>query len=225
MKIFVVIPAGGKGIRSGFPAPKQYLKFSGKELIAFTLEVFQKNRLIDEIIVSAEKTYFPLLSKIKEKYKLSKITYFVEGGKQRQDSVYNALTLINAENDDLVVVHDAARPLLPDDVLNNAVKIAKNKGNAIVCIKAKDTLIKAKATVSSYLDRTDICQVQTPQIFRYKDIIKAFNSAYKNNFYGTDESILVKRLGKKIHIAEGSVLNFKITTKSDIQIFKSLIKQ
>ena len=224
MKIFAVIPAGGKGIRSGFSAPKQYLKFNGKELVIYTLEVFQKNRLIDEIVIAAEKPYLPLLKKIKEKYNLTKIKKIVEGGKERQDSVHNALLAINADKNDLIVVHDAARPLLTSDVLNNAISVAEKKGNALVCIKAKDTLIRAKESVNSYLDRKEIYNVQTPHIFRYKDLMKAFDKAYKEKFYGTDESILVKKLGKKIHIAEGSVLNFKITTKSDVQIFRKLIK-
>jgi 2-C-methyl-D-erythritol 4-phosphate cytidylyltransferase len=225
MKTFAVIPAGGKGSRIGFSVPKQYLKFNSKELIVYTLEVFQKNRLIDEIIIAAEKPYFPLLKKIKEKYKLTKIKKIVDGGKKRQDSVYNALSAINADKDDLIVVHDAARPLLTASVLNNAISIAEKKGNALVCLKAKDTMIKVRGTVDSYLDRREIYNVQTPQIFKFKDLKKAFEKAYKEKFYSTDESMLVKKLGKKIHIAEGSVLNFKITTKSDIQIFKQLIKQ
>jgi 2-C-methyl-D-erythritol 4-phosphate cytidylyltransferase len=225
MKIYAIIPAGGKGIRSGFSAPKQYIKFSGKELIAYTLEVFQKNKLIDEIIIAAEKHYFPLLGKIKNKFKLTKIKKIVDGGNERQDSVFNALLAISADKNDLIVVHDAARPLLSASVLNNAIYTAERKGNALVCVKAKDTLIKAKVTVSSYVDRREIYNVQTPQIFRYKDLMKAFEKAYKDKFYGTDESMLVKNLGKKINIVEGSVLNFKITTKSDVQIFKQLISK
>jgi 2-C-methyl-D-erythritol 4-phosphate cytidylyltransferase len=225
MKTFVVIPAGGKGLRSGFSAPKQYLKFSGKELIVYTLEVFQKNKSIDEIIIAAEKAYFPLLKNIIKKYKLTKIKNIVDGGKERQDSVYNALSSINAAKDDLIIVHDAARPLLTSKILNDAISVAEKKGNALVCVKVKDTLINAKETVDSYLDRRDVYYVQTPQIFKYKELIKAFRKAYEENYYGTDESILVKRLGKKIHVVEGSVLNFKVTTKSDVLIFRQLIHQ
>ncbi|MDR3627176.1 MAG: 2-C-methyl-D-erythritol 4-phosphate cytidylyltransferase [Ignavibacteriaceae bacterium] len=223
MKTFVVIPAGGKGLRSGFSAPKQYLKFSGKELIVYTLEVFQKNKSVDEIIIAAQKAYFPLLKRIIKKYNLTKVKSVVDGGKERQDSVYNALSAINAAKDDLIIVHDAARPLLTSNTLNNAISVAEKKGNALVCVKAKDTLINAKETVDSYLERKEVYYVQTPQIFKYKDLMKAFRKAYEENYYGTDESMLVKRLGKKIHIAEGSVLNFKVTTKSDVQIFRRLI--
>ena len=224
MKIFAVIPAGGKGIRSGFSAPKQYLKFYNKELIVYTLEVFQKNKLINEIIVAAEANYFPLLKRIREKYKLTKIKNIVEAGIERQDSVYNALSSIDAIDEDLIVVHDAARPLLNSNVLNKAVNVAVEKGNALVCIKTKDTLIRANRTVNSYLDRWEIYNVQTPQIFKCKDLMKAYKKAIKEKYYGTDESVLVKNLGKKIHITEGSVMNFKVTTKEDIQLFKRLIK-
>jgi 2-C-methyl-D-erythritol 4-phosphate cytidylyltransferase len=225
MKIIAVIPAGGKGIRSGFSAPKQYLKFNNKELIVYTLEVFQKNKFIDDIYIAAEANYFPLLKRIKEKYKLTKIRNIVEGGIERQDSVYNALLSIDAGDEDLVVVHDAARPLLNSNVLNKAICIAVEKGNALVCIKTKDTLIKAITTVSSYLDRRDIYNVQTPQIFKYKELMEAFKKAIKEKYYGTDESVLVKKLGKKIYISEGSIFNFKVTTKEDVQLFKKLLKQ
>jgi 2-C-methyl-D-erythritol 4-phosphate cytidylyltransferase len=224
MKIIAIIPAAGKGVRSGFPAPKQYLKFYGKELIVYTLEVFQKSKLIDEIIVVSESSYIPLLKRIKKKYELTKINKIVAGGESRQDSVYNALLSLTAEKNDLIVVHDAARPLLPAGTLAKAILTAQEKGNALVCIKAKDTLIKGSTIVKSYLNREEIYNVQTPQIFKYNCLMNAFKKAYNENFYGTDESVLIKRLGKRIFITEGSMLNFKVTTKSDLSLFKELIK-
>ncbi|MCL5030549.1 MAG: 2-C-methyl-D-erythritol 4-phosphate cytidylyltransferase [Bacteroidetes bacterium] len=223
MKIFAVIPAGGKGVRSGFSVPKQYLKFNGKELIVYTLETFQKNKLINEIIISADKAYFSILNRIKTKYKLAKINKIVEGGNERQDSVFNALTSLSADKNDLIVVHDAARPLLSSKILTEAITVAKKKGNALVCVKAKDTIIKGNKIVDEYISREEIYYVQTPQIFKYGDLMDAMENAYENNFYGTDESMLVKNIGKKINLVEGSFLNFKITTKSDIDLFKQLI--
>jgi len=224
VKVFAIIPAGGKGTRSSTEVPKQYLKFSGKELIAYTLEIFQKNHLIDEIIVSAEPAYFDLINKIKKKYKLTKLTNVVEGGKERQDSVFNALKSINANDDDLVAVHDAARPLLPDDILTKAINTAKEKGNALVCLKARDTLLKGEQIVKEYIDRSEMYYVQTPQIFKYADLMNAMKKAYENNFIGTDESMLVKALGIDINIVEGSMLNFKITTMTDIEMFGKLLR-
>jgi len=224
MRIFAIIPAGGKGIRSGYSAPKQYLKFNGKELIAYILEVFQKNILVNEILIAAHPDYFSIIEKLKKKFNLNKISQIVKGGNERQDSVYNALASLEAKENDLIIVHDAARPLLSQKILTNAINLAKRKGNAVVCIKAKDTLIKGKDYVVSYINREDVYYVQTPQIFTYKDLMEAIETAYKKKFRGTDESMLVKRLGKEIFIAEGSPLNFKITTKEDIEMFKKLIR-
>ena len=223
MKIFAIIPAGGKGVRSGSATPKQYLKFKGKELIVYTLDVFQKNKLINEIIVSAEQKYIPLLNKLKNKHSISKLKLIVEGGMQRQDSVFNGLKALNAKNDDLIIVHDAARPLLPQSVLTSAIETAKKKGNALVCIKAGDTIISGKKTVNNYIDRKNIYYVQTPQIFKFSDLSLAMKKAYKENYYGTDESMLIKRLGRKIYISQGSLLNFKVTTKADMKLFKKLL--
>ncbi len=225
--IIAIIPAGGKGLRAGIAVngnatPKQYLKVGGKEIIVYTLQTFQKNKLINKIIIAAEPGYFNLLIKLVKKYKLNKVKLIVEGGKTRQDSVYNALLSSGADSTDLIVVHDAARALLPNDVLTNAINIAKKKGNALVCIRAKDTLIKGHKTVKEYLNREEVFYVQTPQIFKYRDLNVALRKAEKENFIGTDESMLVNKTGKKVNIVEGSVFNFKITTKDDLELFKRL---
>jgi len=222
MKTFAIIPAGGKGKRGGTEIPKQYLGFHGKELIAYTLELFQKSTLIDEIIISAEPDYFSLLNDIKEKYNLTKISKIVEGGEERQDSVYNALKSIKADDDDLIAVHDGARPLLPENILTKAIQTAKEKGNALVCLKARDTLLKGDQIVKEYFDRSEIYYVQTPQIFKYRDLMSAMKKAYEKNFIGTDESMLIKELGININIVEGSMLNFKVTTATDIEMFEKL---
>jgi 2-C-methyl-D-erythritol 4-phosphate cytidylyltransferase len=222
VRVFAIIPAGGKGKRSGTDSPKQYLKFHGKELIAYTLEVFQRNNLVNEIIISAELSYFSLLEGIKKKFNLTKISNIVEGGEERQDSVYNALKAIKADDVDMIAVHDAARPLLPDAILTKAIHTAKEKGNALVCLKARDTLLKGDQFVNEYVDRSEMYYVQTPQIFNYGDLMKAMKKAYEKNFIGTDESMLVKELGIDINIAEGSMLNFKVTTATDIEMFEKL---
>jgi 2-C-methyl-D-erythritol 4-phosphate cytidylyltransferase len=222
MRLFAIIPAGGKGTRSGFNLPKQYLKINGKEIIAYTLEVFQNNRSVDEIIISADPFYFKLLNKIKKKYSISKLTMLIKAGNERQNSVYNGLVSLSALPGDLIIVHDAVRPLLPARVLTNAIKIAKEKGNALVCLKAKDTLIRGKNLVERYINREGVCYVQTPQIFEYSILKKAMDKAVKDKIMGTDESMLVQRLNHEINIVEGSVFNFKITSKEDITFLSKL---
>lgn len=224
MTTIAIIPAGGKGLRSGSATPKQYLKVNGKPIFVYTLQTFQKNKLIDRIIIAAEPEYFNLLIRLVKKYRLNKVDLIVEGGKTRQDSVYNAVNSSCAEDNDLLVVHDAARALLPGNVLTNAINNSIKKGNALVCIKAKDTLIKGKQTVGEYLNRDEVYYVQTPQIFKYKELQSALSRAHSEQFIGTDESMLVKRTGKKVNIVEGSVFNFKITTKEDVEMFRKLVK-
>lgn len=224
-----IIPAGGKGLRAGVAVkgnatPKQYLKVNKKEIIVYTLQTFQKNKSIDKIIIAAEPEYFNLLIRLIKKHKLNKVKLIVESGKTRQESVYNAILSSDADDNDLLVVHDVARAFLPDEVLINAINTAKKKGNALVCIKAKDTLIKGKETVKEYFNRNEVYYVQTPQIFKYSELQRAISKAHKEQFIGTDESMLVKRLGKKVHIVEGSVFNFKITTKEDLELFNKLTK-
>jgi 2-C-methyl-D-erythritol 4-phosphate cytidylyltransferase len=223
MRKIVIIPAGGKGTRSGFSKPKQFVKVKGKELIVYSLETFQKNKLVDEIIIAADTNYLKLIENIKKKFGLTKITKIVDGGKERQDSVYNALSSISAEKNDLIIVHDAARPLLPQTVLTSAIKLAISKGNSVVCLAGNNTLIRGRKYVDIYIDRKNVQYVQTPQIFRFNVLMKAMKSAYKTNFYATDESMLVKKSGKKVNITPGSSLNFKVTTKEDFQLFKSLV--
>lgn len=225
MKIYAIIPAGGKGKRSGTKVPKQYIKINGKELIVYTLEVFQRNKLVDEIIIPAETFYHGKLKRLIKKYNLSKVKSIVEGGKERQDSVYYALcSIFSPSAFDLIAVHDAARPLLSEKVLTSSLLNAKKKRNAVVCIKAKDTLVKGKTKVEEYINRDEVYYVQTPQVFSYKDLKKAMDTAYKENFYGTDESMLVNRIGIKPNIVEGSVFNFKVTSKDDIELVKRILE-
>ena len=209
-------------MRMNNPLPKQYIRINGKEIIAYTLEVFQKCELIDEIIIPACKDYFDLLQTIKKNYSLSKILKIVEGGDERQQSVLNALRYIDAYDDDIIVVHDAVRPLLPNNVLIKSIETAKISGSAVVAIKAKDTLIQGNVSVITYVDRNEIYYAQTPQVFRYKILMDALNKAEKENFIGTDESMLAHRAGYGVNIVSGSSFNFKITNEDDLLIFERI---
>ncbi len=224
MRTYAIIPSGGVGKRIDSSLPKQYIQVNGKELIAYTLEVFQKCDQIDEIIIPAQKEYFDLLNHIKTKYDISKLTRIVEGGKERQHSVFNALQSITARENDLIAVHDAARPLLSNKILLDAIETAKKFKSVIVAIKAKDTLIKGNEFVEDYIDRSEIYYVQTPQIFKFDILLESMISAHKHNFLGFDESILVYNSSNhKIKIVEGSLLNFKVTTKSDLDLFQLIV--
>ncbi|PKL84180.1 MAG: 2-C-methyl-D-erythritol 4-phosphate cytidylyltransferase [Ignavibacteriae bacterium HGW-Ignavibacteriae-3] len=220
MKIFVIIPSGGSGIRAGSTLPKQYMQFGGKELIAYTIDVFQQCGLIDEITISAQTEFLDLLKDIKEKFSFTKIKNIVEGGIDRQHSVFNALTSLNASEDDLIIVHDAVRPLLPAAILIKSIETAKEFGSAVVAIKARDTLVRGSGSVISYAEREEFYYVQTPQVFRYKILLEAMRKSMSDNFMGTDESMLVHRMGHSVKIVDGSFVNFKITCQDDIKLFR-----
>lgn len=224
MRIIALLPAAGSGKRVGGSVPKQFITCNKKELLAYTLEVFQRNKLIHEIAIAVHPDYTSKVVKIKKKYGLAKLTRIVSGGKERQDSVFAALASLEAAPNDLIVVHDAARPLLPQQTLTNAIKHAKAHGSALVAIKAKDTLLQVDNEAWQYPDRNHIFYVQTPQIFRYSELLSAYTLANKNNYAATDESMVMHYAGFPVSIVEGSLLNFKVTTKEDLGIFKELIK-
>ncbi|HEX2984709.1 MAG TPA: 2-C-methyl-D-erythritol 4-phosphate cytidylyltransferase [Ignavibacteriales bacterium] len=220
MKTVAVIPCGGKGLRTGSSIPKQYVKFGGKELLVYTLEIFQKSQFIDEIAIAVQKDYIGFIQELSVTYKISKLKYVVEGGAERQDSVYNALLQLKADDNDLIAVHDAARPMLDKLTLERAIKGAETFDNIVMAVKARDTLIRGNDFALEYVDRNTFYYAQTPQIFRYYALKHAMENAYKDGFYGTDESMLVHRAGYNVKIIEGSFLNIKITAEEDMELFK-----
>ena len=187
MKVFAIIPSGGTGQRFGGTLPKQYVLCKGKEILSYTLDIFLNNEMIDEIIIPAQPDYFHQIHDILKKSNHSnKNTKVVEGGNTRQDSVFNALSSISAKDDDLILVHDAARPLLSQNILNNALNSAISFDNVTVAIKARDTLLNGGDFVVDYIDRSKMYYVQTPQIFRYSVLKFAMELANISRFQATD---------------------------------------
>lgn len=223
MKNVAIIPAGGSGKRTGLDIPKQYYKVKGKEIIVYTLEAFQNSNVIDEIVIAANASYIDYLLELKNTYKLSKILNIVEGGKERQDSVFNALSSLIADKNDNIYVHDAARPLVDQRIINESFNLVNEYGSVVTAIKARDTLLKGELKVESYLSRENVFYVQTPQTFKYEILQNAFDIANNQKFIGTDESMLVKNAGYSIRILDGSILNFKITTKEDCLLLEKLV--
>ena len=223
MKTYAIIPAGGSGSRIGTAMPKQFIEINGREIIAYTLQVFNSSSLIDEIVVSTRVEYFEKIEKIKTENGFNKITAIVEGGAERQDSVFNGLKQLKCSADDLVAVHDAARPLLPQAVLTEAILKAKETQSIVVAIKAKDTLLKGAEKVDEYVDRENLYYAQTPQIFSYEILKTAFEKAASSRLTFTDESSIVLNAGHPVNIVEGSAFNFKVTTPDDVNFIKSIL--
>ncbi len=225
MKRFAIIPAGGVGRRIGSNIPKQFIRINSREVIAYTLSIFDNCESIDAIAVAVSKEYFPLMNKIIGENSFKKKIIISEGGKTRQDSVFSAIASVNPDAEDYVCVHDAARPFLSLEILKDAILTAGEKGNAVVALKARDTLAEVNSgnIVRNYPERDKVFYVQTPQIFRFDIFEKAIKFAVKNNFQGTDESMLVFKIGEKINLVEGELQNFKITTKEDLELARKIL--
>jgi len=213
-----IIVAAGKGKRMGADINKVYLPLGGKPVIVHTLEAFCHIRQIDEIVVvlSAEDMdYFK--KEIANRYNFSKPIFTVEGGMERQISVYNGLMAL-PDDVDIVVIHDGARPFITPDLIGQTIEEAREYGAALVAVPVKDTIkeVKSDLRVSSTLNREILWLAQTPQAFCHSLIVKAHKKAVEQGFTATDDSALVERLGKSVRIVPGSYENIKITTKEDM---------
>lgn len=218
MKVKVIIPASGSGERFGGKTPKQFLKIDGKEIIAHTLEKFNSVGLIDEIIISAQLEYFVKLSTIIKKCNLKKVKKITEGGKLRQDSVYNALINLECDSDDLVLVHDAVRPFISKKKIIELVKAAEKEKCVILGLPVNETIkrVDKKNIVTETIDRNNVWAIQTPQAFQYSILLNAFEKSMSENFIGTDEAAIVENAGFPVKLLPGEKGNVKITVKGDL---------
>lgn len=218
MKVKVIIPASGSGERFGGKIPKQFLKIDGKEIIAHTLEKFNSIGLIDEIIISTQLEYFVKLSTILKKYNLKKVKKITEGGKLRQDSVYNALINLDCGNEDLILIHDAVRPFISKKKITELIRAAEEENCVILGLPVNETIkrVDKNSVVTETLDRQNVWAIQTPQAFQYGILIKAFEKAGNENFIGTDEAAIVENSGFPVKVIPGEKGNVKITVKDDL---------
>ncbi|MCF8305267.1 MAG: 2-C-methyl-D-erythritol 4-phosphate cytidylyltransferase [Ignavibacteriales bacterium] len=223
MKCFAIIPAGGSGKRFGGNIPKQFIEVSGREIIAYTLEVFNNNDIIDEIIIPVSAEFHKKMEEIVKREGFTKITRIVDAGKERCDSVFNGFTAIRSEENDLIVIHDAARPLLTTQILNNAIASAKIYNAVTVAVPVKDSILSGIEKVQKYVSRENLYHIQTPQIFLAKYLADAYEKGYKKDILPTDESIMVHNASYDVYICNGSSQNFKITTQEDLFIFEAIL--
>ncbi len=215
MKTFAIIPSAGVGKRFNSRLPKQFMKINGIEILVHTLLKFQKARNVYEIIIASHKNFIDKTERLVRRYNISKVKNIVVGGKERQDSVYEALKSIKASSNDLICVHDAVRPLISSKEIDELIDFARKKKSVIAAKKAIDTIKTGNKIVETTLDRNRIWLVQTPQIFTYQILKKAFDKAFEENFYGTDEASLVEKLGVQIYFYQIKSENRKITLQED----------
>lgn len=227
MKVTVLVPAAGSGTRMGKGIKKQFLLLEGRPVLAHTLHIFEDIKEISEIIpIVPQDELEHCLEDCVECQSLKKVRRVVPGGHQRQDSVYNGLKSVDPDTD-VVMVHDGVRPFVTQELVEELLKALASCDGAILAVPAKDTLkeVTKDGMVRKTLDRKSCYQVQTPQAFRYQALKSAFEKAYADGFYGTDEASLVERCGGKVKVVMGSYSNIKITTPEDMVMAEALLKQ
>ncbi|MGM0508259.1 MAG: 2-C-methyl-D-erythritol 4-phosphate cytidylyltransferase [Fusobacteriota bacterium] len=226
MKYYFILAAAGVGKRMGLGYPKQFLEYKGKPLFISTLQRAEGNNKITDIIVVTNKNYIEKVKDLIKEYKIKKIIKVVAGGKERQDSIFNGLKIIEkcSSQNSLVAIQDGVRPFLKDRYIDKAYEILNKKSEisgVVVGVKVKDTIKKVSGDiVESTPKRENLIAVQTPQVFRQDIILKAYKKAKKDNFLGTDDSSLVENIGGKVKIIEGSYGNIKVTTPEDLDKLK-----
>jgi 2-C-methyl-D-erythritol 4-phosphate cytidylyltransferase len=225
--IAAIIAAAGIGKRMGRQVPKPYLLLHGKPILAHTLEVFEKTKEVDEVTLVVHPNELDYCQdKVLSQFHFKKVLRLVPGGKERQDSVYHALKVLQKEDDlEVVLVHDGVRPFVTPDQICRVIEAARRVGGAILGLPAQDTLkrVTPDGQIHQTLERKDIWHVQTPQAFQFALLWRAFVEAYSRNFYGTDEASLLEELKHPVMVIPGSPLNLKITTPEDLQMAEAIL--
>src|SRR3989344_2860508 len=213
-----IIVAGGKGKRMRKRANKLFLLLNKDPIILRTLKIFQNSKNINKIILVVNPDDRAKFESITKKNKLDKIIKVADGGLERQDSAYNGIKAIErAKDDDIIIIHNGSNPFVNDEIINNSINAAKKYGAAVVGFPAKDTIkVVQDGFVKQTIDRRLLWQVQTPQAMKYFLAKKAFEIAYREKFYGTDDVSLVEKIGGQVKMVYCDRSNIKITDQHDL---------
>jgi len=227
MQVFVILPAAGLGTRMAGPQPKQFLALDGVPILIHSLRAFAAVPRVTAMYVAVRK---PEMERVE-----AQVAEFgfaghvrvpvrvVAGGDKRQQSVANALNALPAEPDDIVLVHDAVRPLIDAATIERTIDAVAEYGAAIVGLPAVDTIKQVERTahgalITATIPREFVVLAQTPQGFRYGLLQRAFAEATADGFLGTDEASLLERAGISVAVVHGSQVNLKITQPGDLEL-------
>jgi 2-C-methyl-D-erythritol 4-phosphate cytidylyltransferase len=239
MKVVVIIPAAGLGTRMASAAKgkkpaatKQFTELGGVPILIHTLRRFAASPEVSEIYIALrgnEIEGFRARLEKEAKDILRKKIRLVEGGEHRQHSVANAIASVAASDDDIVLVHDAVRPFVTEEIIRDVIRAAEKYGAAIAALPAVDTVKQVERTsdgalIVATIPRERVVLAQTPQGFRYGVVKKAFDEAAADGFVGTDEASLVERSGHAVAVVMGSARNLKITTPGDMELAEFFLK-
>lgn len=225
-RVAALIPAAGSGRRLGGTVAKPYVFLGGREILARTLEVFERCMTVHEVwVVVAAEQYDYCQRALVDRYGLRKVRGLVVGGAERQESVWQGLQRI-APSVDLVIVHDGVRPFVTATLICQTVERAAQYGAAITAVPLTDTLkrVSEAGQVEATLPRERLWRTQTPQAFRRDLLQEAFQHAHRHGLVATDEAGLIEALGHPVYVVSGAEYNVKITTPNDLHLSESLLR-
>ncbi len=227
MNVALII-AGGIGARMQMSSPKQFMSVNGKPVIAYTMEAFQRNDSIDVIAVVCLEGWEDILWSYAKKYNISKLKWVTNGGDSGFHSLRNGMLLLkkHCSPDDIILIHDAVRPLVSDDIINANIAGVKQYGTAITVVPATEALLYSEDGEISgkVVDRSLIWRTQTPQSLRLSHFIKAHEEALARGITDTVATCtLLIELGEEVHFVFGEGTNFKITCREDLGLLKAYI--
>jgi len=225
-KVNVIVPAAGEGKRFDSSEKKTFFHIKGMPLIIHTLRRLEAEPLVDSILPVLKEEDIKRFNEMIRIYGLQKTKKAISGGIERQDSVYNGLKFFLEDINDpegLIMIHDGARPLIPEGLIAHMVRALLNDpgiDGIIPAIRLTDTIKETddKGFVHRTLERESLIAVQTPQLFRLRVLARAYERAYEKRIYATDDSSLVEQAGGRVKVIEGSVRNLKVTRKEDINL-------
>ena len=224
-KVCAIIPAAGTGVRMRSKTEKPYITLKDKPLLWYCLHRLELSRRIDSIVIVCEKSSLLRTRKIVKRFNFKKVKAVISGGATRTESVRNGLKSLDGDTD-FVLIHDGARPFVETELIDKCI-LAAIKHKAVVCAMPCVSTIKEAdkdLQVTSTLDRNVLWEVQTPQVFAYELIQRAYQKSrtQKTGFF--DDAALVERLGVKVKLLLGNSLNIKITTQEDLKLAKAILK-
>lgn len=229
MNIGMII-AGGIGARTHQEIPKQFINVNDKPIIVYTLEAFQHHPNIDAIEVVCLTGWHDILSAYAKQFGITKLENIVDGGETGQDSIRNGLYDIAKryhDNNDIVVIHDAIRPMVSAEIISDNIRVCQEKGNATAVIPCTSVMLKTENAIVSeeQIPRENLKITQTPQSYYINELIEVHKEAVKKELLPSISSCaLYIEMGKEVYLSMGSEKNIKITTSEDIEIFTALVQ-
>lgn len=227
MNIALLI-AGGSGMRMHQDIPKQFLTVNEKPVIIYTLEAFEKHPEIDGIAVVCIEGWENVLWAYAKQFNIHKLMYVIPGGKNGQDSIRNGVYELEKHygRDDIVLIHDAIRPLVSAEIISNCIVVTKRHGNATTVIPCAEAMMETEEGVvsSGSYPRDRLKRTQTPQGFHIGQICDLHRKALENGITNSIASCtLMIEMGEPVYFSSGSEKNIKLTTVEDIEIFRALL--